>query len=139
MATCTQRQAMTSEKILLVSAPDDVLEDAIRILVVDLDKHQSNIFSQALLTHNQPVKSIIYNWVCGEDINWLFDKCLKSDVIVFNADSINQTLVGYLAGRRNSYYFGTLKTLQVVNKSAIYDMHQCCEILERNFETYGKT
>lgn len=128
-----------SDRVLLVSPPDDVFEDALRILLVDLNKEQSDLFSQSLLSKENLPSIVIYSWSTSEDINWLFDKSLKSNIIIFNADSENQTLVGYFAAKRNSYYFGNLKTLHIINKSAIYDVHQCGELLERTFETYGKT
>lgn len=128
-----------SDRVLLVSPPDDVFEDALRILLVDLNKEQSDLFSQSLLSKENLPSIVIYSWSTSEDINWLFDKSLKSNIIIFNADSENQTLAGYFAAKRNSYYFGNLKTLHIINKSAIYDVHQCGELLERTFETYGKT
>lgn len=128
-----------SDRVLLVSPPDDVFEDALRILLVDLNKEQSDLFSQSLLAKENLPNTVVYSWSILEDINWLFDKSLKSDIIVFNANSENQTLVGYFAGRKNSYYFGNLKSLQIINKSAIYDVYQCSELLERTFDNYGKT
>jgi len=130
---------MTNDKILLISSPDDVLEEALRILLIDLDKNQSDIVSQCLLSTNDLPHTIVYVWKNLEDTSWLFDKSLKSDLIIFNADSENQTLVGYLAAKRNSWYFGQLKTLYTINKSAIYDVTQCSELLERTLITYGKT
>jgi hypothetical protein len=130
---------MTNDKILLISSPDDVLEEALRILLIDLDKNQSDIVSQCLLSINDLPHTIVYVWKNLEDTSWLFDKSLKSDLIIFNADSENQTLVGYLAAKRNSWYFGQLKTLYTINKSAIYDVTQCSELLERTLITYGKT
>jgi hypothetical protein len=130
---------MANDKILLISSPDDVLEEALRILLIDLDKNQSDIVSQCLLSINDLPYTIVYVWKNLEDTSWLFDKSLKSDLIIFNADSENQTLVGYLAAKRNSWYFGQLKTLHIVNKSAIYDVTQCSELLERTLITYGKT
>lgn len=128
-----------SDRVLLVSPPDDVFEDALRILLIDLTKDQSDLFSQSLLSKKNIPNTVIYSWSLTDDSNWLFDKSLKSNLVIFNADSENQTLVGYFAGKRNSCYFGNLKTLHIINKSAIYDVHQCGELLERTFETYGKT
>jgi hypothetical protein len=128
-----------TDKVLLVSPPDDVFEDAIRILLIDLSKDQNDIVSQALLSNEKTPNTVVYSWANLEDTHWLFDKSLKSELIIFNADSENQTLVGYFAGKRNSHYFGHLKNLHIINKSAIYDVAQCSELLERTFDTYGKT
>lgn len=128
-----------TEKVILVSAPDDILEDACRILTVDLTAQQNEIISQCLLSKSSIPKTVIYTWNSIDENTWIFDKILKSDLIIFNAESENQTLVGYLAARRNAFYFGHLKTLSIINKSAIYDVQQCSELLERTFDTYGKT
>jgi len=128
-----------TDKVLLVSNPDDILEDGARILLVDLNSDQSDIVSQSLLNSNSDIQSIVYTWFNGDSLEWLFDKALKSDIIIFNAESENQTLVGYFAGKSNSYYFGNLKSLYIIKKTAIYDVGQCSELLNRNFEKYGKT
>jgi hypothetical protein len=58
--------------------------------------------------------------------------------VLFNAEIENQTLAGYLASKSNAYYFGTLRSLNVVNTSVIHDLNQCKNILERTFKKYGK-
>lgn len=119
------------DKILLVSSPDDVQIDGLRILFIDLDDSQGSIISQALseLDFNQTI--IAYSWKNGNPLDWLFDKKHKSQIIIFNADSLNQIIVGYMAAQKNSYYFGTLRDLSGVNKSAIFDSTNCKEIFER--------
>ena len=67
----------------------------------------------------------------GDSTNWMLDKKHKSDLIIFNAESTNNTVVGYMAAQKNSYYFGTLRDLSGVNKSAVYDVSSIKEILER--------
>jgi hypothetical protein len=128
-----------TDKVLLVSPPDDVLEDGVRILLVDLTADQLDIVSQSLLNITTTAQTIVYTWTNGEDLVWLFDKSIKSTVIIFNADSENQLLSGYFSAKSNSYYFGNLKCLQIIKKTAIYAVHQCNELLERTFEKYGKT
>lgn len=117
-----------TDKVVIVTPPDDVLLDGIRILLVDLQPEQSKIISDALTQINDATV-IAYVWKIGEDLDWLLDKKHKSQLIFFNADSQNETLVGYLAAQRKSYYFGNLKSLQSVNNSAIYNTDQCCDIL----------
>jgi hypothetical protein len=125
-----------TEKVLIVSTPDDVLDDGFRILFVDLNEEQGSIISQAIsnITINQTL--IAYTWKYGDPTDWLLDKKHKSDLIFFNAESQNDTITGYMAAQKNSYYFGTLRDLSGVNKSAVYDASQCKEILERqiNYE-----
>jgi len=127
-----------TDKVLIVSSPDDVLEDGVRLLLVDLSSDQTDIVSRSLLNITPGIQTIVYTWNNSEDVSWLIDKSLKSSIIIFNADSENQLLAGYFAAKPNSYYFGNLKSLHIIKKKAIYDVHQCSELLERNFEKYGK-
>lgn len=120
-----------SNQIKIISAPDDSLEDANRLLLVDLDTAQSQSISDTLSKMNDFSNIIIYVWKIGDDIEWLFDKKHKSRLIIFNADSANQTLVGYFAAQTDSYYFGVLRDLNRVNNSVIYDNEQCRNIITK--------
>jgi len=120
-----------SNQIKIISAPDDSLEDANRLLLVDLDTAQSQIISDTLSKMNDFSNIIIYVWKIGDDIEWLFDKKHKSRLIIFNADSANQTLVGYFAAQIDSYYFGVLRDCNRVNNSVIYDNEQCRNIITK--------
>jgi hypothetical protein len=126
-----------SNKVLLVTPPDDVLLDGIRILLVDLVPEQQQIISDALTQLDSIPNVILYVWNSTNDINWLLDKKSKSDAIIFNADSENDVIIGYMAAQSNSHYFGTLKILSMVNKSTIYDTDQVLIILENKIKQYG--
>ena len=117
-------------KVTLITAPDDILEDGIRILCVDLGPEQSQMISDALAGIENIPDIIVYLWKTGDDTDWLFDKKHKSMAVIFNADSENQLVTGYMAAQKNSYYFGTLKILQTINKSAIYTTDQCVGIFD---------
>ena len=120
-----------SNQIKIISAPDDSLEDAKRLLLVDLTTEQSQLVSEALSKIDQFSNIIIYVWKIGDDLDWLFDKKHKSKFIIFNADSLNQTLAGYFSAQPDSYYFGTLRDLNRVNKSVIYDIEQCITVVTK--------
>ena len=109
-----------SERVILVTAPDDFLPDSYRFMAVDLNENQAQAFSSALLKLNYDKNIVVYLYKSTDPIDWFLDKKPKCDLIIFNAESTNDILVGYLAAQRNSYYFGTLKTLGNANKSAIY-------------------
>jgi hypothetical protein len=120
-----------SDKIVLVTPPDDILQDGIRLLLVDLNTEQTNILSEALKELAESTASIVYIWhSLTDDVEWLLDKKHKSDVIFFNAASDNDLIIGYLAAQPNSHYFETLKSLHIVNSSAIYNTDQIINILE---------
>jgi hypothetical protein len=127
-----------SDKITIVTPPDDIYTEGFRIFLYDLHKDQYSIFSQSVLSGDIVPSLIIYNADNLTDIRWILDKLLKSDLIIFNAESNNQQMIGYLCSKMNSYYFGKLRDLFLVNNSIIFDVVQLKEILESQFEKYGK-
>jgi hypothetical protein len=127
-----------SDRVLLVTAPDDTLEQGLRISVLGLTPEQNLTVSKALLTLEAECSVVVYVWQNNESVDWILDKLYKSQLIIFNAEIYNQTLAGYLAAQHNSHYFGTLRTLKEVNKSEIYDQDQCLTILETAVKNYGK-
>src|SRR6056300_177261 len=110
------------DKIILVTPPDDVFEDAVRIIAFDLTTEQNQILSNAINNINlSDTKLIVYVYQNSDDSKWLLDKKQKSSIIIFNAESYNQTIVGYLAAQNNSYYFGDLRSIGDANSSRIND------------------
>jgi hypothetical protein len=120
-----------NEKIIAVTPPDDVFQDGGRLLVVDLTEDQIAIVSKALGEIDEFNRVILYVWNQGNDYDWLLDKKLKSDLIVFNANCFDQTLVGYLAAQSNSCYFGTLKSISKVNDTEINELSQLVNFMEK--------
>lgn len=118
-----------TEKIILVTAPDDILLDGQRVITVNLNPEQQQLLSDALNQISDSKCIIVYIWNDQDDINWFFDKKSKADIIIFNADSTNDLITGYCAAQLNSYYFGSLKSLHLVNNSAIYSVDQCVDII----------
>lgn len=120
-----------TDRILLVTPPDDINLDGLRILLVDLDHTQSNIVSEALknISFNQSI--IGYVWKNNDDIDWLLDKKHKSRFIIFNADSQNEIITGYMAAQKNSYYFGKLRCLSEANDKTLYEANTILDILEK--------
>lgn len=126
------------DKIVLVTPPDDILVDGIRLLLVDVTIPQSQMVS-SVLTQFETIPTVVaYMWSSGDSIDWLIDKKHKSDIIIFNADSDNDIVVGYLSAQPNSYYFGNLKLLSTVNRSAIYNTDQLYDLLEKLIGHYVK-
>lgn len=126
-----------TDKVLLVTPPDDVLVEGIRILLVDLIPEQQQIISDALTQLESIPNVILYIWNNTNDSNWLLDKKFKSNAIIFNADSENDVIIGYMAAQSNSHYFGTLKILSMVNNSTIYNIDQVSTILENIIKQHG--
>jgi hypothetical protein len=130
-----------SDKILVVTSPDDTLLQGIRVAHINLNEEQSSIVSQALFQASLPHNIINYVWKMGDSVEWFLDKTAKSDIIIFNADSPTngaiELLLGWTAAQHNSYYFGTLKDLYKANDRAIYSVEDILTLLEkvsRNYE-----
>jgi hypothetical protein len=125
-----------SDKILVVTQPDDTLINGIRILHVELNEEQSMIVSSALMNSNTQHTVVNYVWKMGDSVEWLMDKVIKSNFILFNPDNPNNgatdLIIGYIAAQPNSYYFGNLRDLNLVNTSVIYNSDQIINILENH-------
>ena len=124
-----------SDRILVVTPPDDTLLQGIRIVHVELTEEHSSIVSNALMQTTLPHTIINYVWKMGDPIAWLMDKIVKGDLIIFNASPENngatELIIGWVAAQPRSYYFGNLKDLHMVNDRAIYSVEEILTLLEK--------
>jgi hypothetical protein len=125
-----------TDRLLIVTEPDDTPIQGIRIVHVDLTQEQRSIVSAALVQSSLMHSVINYVWNVNESIEWLIDKIAKSDLVIFNADSANELIVGWSAAHRKSYYFGTLKDLSIANNRAIYSVEDISILLEKVARQY---
>jgi hypothetical protein len=125
-----------TDKILVVTDPDDTPVQGIRIVHIDLTQEQRSIVSAALVQNVLMHSVINYVWNINEPVEWLVDKIIKSDLVIFNADSANELIVGWSAAHRKSYYFGTLKDLNNINNRAIYSVEDISILLEKIARQY---
>jgi hypothetical protein len=132
-----ESKGTVNDRILIATAPDDILHDGFRILAVDLDHLQSEIVSSSLLELSQ-IDVILYVWTSLDNVEWLLDKKNKSDLIIFNAESSNQTIAGYMAAQSKSCYFGTLRDLNSVNNHVLLDKHVCCDTIKTSIGKYER-
>lgn len=124
-----------SDRILVVTPPDDILLQGIRVIHVELTEEHSSIVSNALLQTSLPHTIINYVWKMGNSVEWLLDKVAKSDLIIFNASPENngaiELIIGWVAAQPQSYYFGNLKDLHLANNRAIYNTDDMLILLEK--------
>jgi len=66
-----------------------------------------------------------------DDPSWIVDKKQKSSIIILNAESEDQTMVGYLASNFNSYYFGVLRSIGEINTSEIFSIENIEQLMEK--------
>jgi hypothetical protein len=118
-----------TDKVIVVTDPDDIVIDGLRILLVDLSLEHTQLISDALTKIDKIPTIITYMWQSNNSVDWLLDKKHKSWLIIFNADSQNDIVTGYLAAQRNSYYFGTLKNLSKANTRVINSSHELLDLL----------
>ena len=118
-----------SNQIILVTEPDDIVQDGERLLFVNLNPEQTHFVSECLGQVKELPVTIIYVWNTGDDINWLLDKKHKCTMLLFNADDPNDLITGYLAAQPNSYYIGTLRMFNKANPNQILEQQQLTEIL----------
>lgn len=130
-----------TDRILVVTPPDDILLDGIRITHVDLTEEQSSIISTALINSTLPHTIINYVWKMGNRVDWLLDKVAKSDLIIFNpndSDPGKDIMIGWTAAQPQSYYFGTLKDLHLANDRVIYNSDDILILLEKISKQHEK-
>jgi hypothetical protein len=128
-----------NEKVVIITPPDDTFLNGLRIFLFDLTNNQSETLSKSILELDlTDLDIIIYKFQTENDIEWFFDKIHKCDLFIFNADSINQTIVGYLAHNSNSYYFGDLRDLYRVNNRVLYKQEDCVKLLNLYTEKYER-
>lgn len=118
-----------TDHVILVTDPDDIQIDGIRILLVDLNVDQNQTVSDSLARTEGFGNIITYIWRTGDSVDWLLDKKHKSELIIFNADSENDIIIGYMAAQKYSYYFGTLKNLSLANSRNIYNADDVTQII----------
>lgn len=127
-----------SEKIILVTDPDDTAISGLRILLVDLTQNQEENVSEKLKNLDTNENIIVYIWKNLESINWLLDKLLKSDLVLFNAETDNQIICGFLASKPNSYYFGMLRDLDIYNVNSLDNGYDLKDILYKHKGSYER-
>ena len=125
-------------KITLVTQPDDVTYDGLRILAYDLMPNQSQMVSDCLSQLKDIPQIIVYVANGHDDPKWIIDKKQKCSIIVINAESQDQTMVGYLSAQRNSYYFGNLRSVSEANGSVIQETKQLTMIMEDQIAKHEK-
>jgi hypothetical protein len=125
-----------ADKVVVVTAPDDVAIDGYRLLVIDLNSIQSKLLSDTLLNISYNNNIILYAWNTGDSVEWLLDKKHKADCIIFNADSDNDIIIGYMAAQKNSHYIGNLKSLSQANPRTIYASEDLKTLINFNLNQY---
>ena len=123
-----------SNKIFIITAPDDVEYDALRILVVDLAPEQSHLLSEVLKTIKVDRDINLYVYSNLDDVTWLIDKSNKADYIFANPLSDDQQIVGYIASKRQSHFFGETKITKSLNKTPILCQEQIAETLRKELD-----
>lgn len=127
-----------TDRILVVTPPDDTLLQGIRITHVALTEEQTSMVSTSLMKSETPHSIINYVWNIGNSVEWLFDKILKSDLVIFDAENESiKMLIGWVASKPNSYYFGTLRDLHLVNNRVIYSIDDILILLEKLSKKHG--
>jgi hypothetical protein len=125
-----------TDKIIVVTPPDDILLDGPRLLLVNLNQEQLQAVSTAVMTLDIDNHTVItFVWKLGDSVEWMLNTKLKSKIIIFNADMLGNEsgdlINGYLLAQGNSYYFGNLKDLHMANNRVLYNSDDVKILLER--------
>ena len=124
-----------NDTVSIVTYPDDIQTDALRILTYDLTPEQSQMVSNTIQTLELP-NTIIYVAKPSDDPQWVVDKKHKCVIVILNANSEDQQTTGYFLAQPNSYYFGSTK-LSVANSREILDQQHINNLMEKAKNSYG--
>jgi hypothetical protein len=124
-----------NDTVSIVTYPDDIQTDALRVLTYDLTPEQSQLISNTLQNLDLP-NTVIYVAKTGDDPQWVVDKKHKCVIVILNANSEDQTTAGYLLAQPNCYYFGSSK-LSVANSKEILEQQHINNIMEKAINSYG--
>ena len=138
MEKIERKATVKDNKLTLVTPPDDILVDGIRVLMYDLLPEHTQLISTVLYDMDEIQNTIIYICNGQDDTNWVLDKKAKCSIIVYNAESQNQTMVGYFTAQSNSYYFGNLLSLEQVNRNKIISKEQIKMIMEDQYKKHAR-
>lgn len=127
-----------SDRIILVTDPDDVVLAGFRILAVDLSPEQQSQLSTELKLLDTDTALIVYLWKSTDSVRWLLDKKTKSSLTVFDAEMQNQTIAGFLSAFPDSYYYGMLRDLDIYNVNNLMVADNFNKLLERRLEIYER-
>ena len=83
----TQRKANVKNRITIITPPDDIAQDGVRILVYGCTKEQTLLISSVIYQLEECKPTIIYVSNGQNDSEWALDKKLKCSIIVFNAEA----------------------------------------------------
>jgi hypothetical protein len=122
-------QIQSLRSLTVVTPPDDVLIPSKRILLVNLTAEQTGIISNALLTSENQDPAVIYVWQSGQCSDWVLDKKIKSNLIVFDANAEDCLITGIMACDTKAHYFGTLFNYRSINTNAIVDIAKLKKLL----------
>jgi hypothetical protein len=128
-----------ADKITMVTDPDDLGSDGFRVLLVDLDRTQEQTVSKTLTTVEADASIVVYIWKMADSVEWLLDKKSRSNLIIFNAGSVNQTVVGYMAAQPNSFYFSDLRDLNISADRRIQDPASCDDVFYNYIGKYERS
>ena len=118
-----------SNRLILITDPDDSYQTGKRLLLVNLDQSQTQLVSDCLTEADIDSSLIVYIWQSSHNVDWMLDKLHKSSLVIFNADIADDMINGFLAAQTNSYYFGTLRALTSANPDSILSKEQLVNTL----------
>lgn len=121
-------------KVTVVTPPDDIICDAKRILLFDPTIDQTQFISDCLMKCSFDSDVVFYIWRFGESLDWLYDKMLKYDLVIMNAETPEQGLLGYLFAKPHSYYLGNLRSLCKLKKNNIIDADHLNNIFKERLD-----
>ena len=95
----------------------------------NLDQNQTQHFTKPLMEVADITPVICYFWNQEHSDQWLLDKIVKSDLIVYNAESEFRELVGFMKTHKKAYSIGNDRFFPDYNQRKINSYDQITNIV----------
>lgn len=124
-------------EVTVITPPDFLANDNLKIVLICPGVEVRKSINQILKDINEDVDLYLYDDADSNDIDWLLQRVLTSDISILDLDhcpSIVKNLAGYLISRKNVFYLTNdeVTPYYMISNNRIYDLYWLKETLERN-------
>lgn len=124
-------------EVTVITPPDFIANDNLKIVLIYPGVEVRKSINQILKTATQDIDLYLYEDANNQDIDWLLQRVLTSDVVILDLDncsSIVKNLAGYLISRKNVFYLTNdeVTPYYMISNNRVYDLYWLQKTLERN-------
>lgn len=124
-------------EVTVITPPDFIANDNLKIVLIYPGVEVRKSINDILKKSTQDVDLYLYDDPEGQDIDWLLQRILTSDITVLDLDnctSIVKNLASYFISRKNVFYLTNdeVTPYYMISNNRVYDLYWLQTTLERN-------